>query len=253
MSFPNCADEVAVQPEGTVALLAPKQCFVHPLVLGPPEPEEEWSDPEDDWDEWDEWEDADPTSVIDLTTREFVGNLPGFGPIVFSGDGRTAVAFSRQETLMKQWNIFQQLPVGLIIIRLEDLYWQVVEYGADEPDYFFDLTDEVLFLHDREGGKDRVVRMNVDSKELQVLDGLPTQFEGMAPTLDGSAIYTVFEGKVRLVKVDGEAVSELALDFAVSQVFARPQNDLLVVTSADNENVYLVAIENGSVQDSLAL
>ena len=253
IAFPNCADEVAVQPEGTLAILSPNQCFVHPIILAPPEVEEEWPPPEDEWEEWDEWDDADPASVIDLTTREFVGNLPGFGPVQFSPDGKTAVAFSRQETMMKQWNMFQKKAVGLIIIRLEDLYWKVLDYGDDEPDYFFGLHSDRLFLHDQEGGSDRVVALDMPSEELSVMSGSPSHFEGKTVTADGKAIYMVYEGSLRRLNANGESISDVPLDFTVGQISSRPQNDYLIVTETDGSTIHLLDLETKTVEKSLEM
>ena len=247
--FPNCADEVVVQPEGELAILAPTQCFVHPITLAPEVVPEEFPDAEEEWDEWDE---ADPCSVIDLVERKFVGNLPGFGPVAFSGDGQTAVAFSRQETMMKQWNMFQQKLVGLIFIRMSDLYWKVVEYGTDEPDYFFDLGSQHLYLHDREGGTDRLVRMEADSKNMDVLTGPPATFEEKAEAPDGT-LYLVHEGKLLSVAPGGLETVDVNLSTAAGQVFSRPQGDSVVVYSQDGSSALLVGHPEGSVLSTVVL
>jgi hypothetical protein len=252
IAFPNCADELVVQPEGDLAILAPTQCFVHPVTLAPEVVPEEWPDDEEEWDEWDEWDEADPCSVIDLVERKFVGNLPGFGPVEFSGDGQTAVAFSRQETMMKQWNVFQQKLVGLIFIRMSDLYWKVVEYGSDEPDYFFDMGSMHLYLHDQEGGKDRLVRMDADTKEISVLSGPPATFEEKAEMADGS-LYLVHQGKLLTVPSGGLETVEVALPAAAAQVFARPQGDSTVVFSPDGASVLMISHPEGVVLDTIPL
>ena len=253
ITFPNCADEVAVQPEGTLAILSPNQCFVHPIILAPPEVEEEWPPPEDEWEEWEDWDDADPASVIDLTTREFVGNLPGFGTVQFSPDGETAVAFSRQETMMKQWNMFQKRAVGLILIRLEDLYWKVVDYGDDEPDYFIDPSGDHLYLHDEEPGHDRIVRLDLATDAMAVLEGPPTHLDDRSLAPDGAAIYVVAESQLRRVPVGGAAIEPMPLPFTPSQVFARPQGDALAVTETGNAAVHLVNPADGAVLSSIDL
>jgi hypothetical protein len=250
--FPNCADEIVVQPEGELAILSPNQCFVHPVTLAPDVEPEEFPDPEEEWDEWDGFEESDPCSVIDLVERTFVGNLPGFGPVEFSGDGQTAVAFSRQETMMKQWNMFQQKLVGLVFIRMSDLYWKVVEYGSDEPDYFFDLGSQHLYLHDTEGGQDRLVRMEADSKEMAVLTGPPATFGEKSQAPDGT-IYLAHGGKLLAIPPDGLAVTELSLPVAASQAFARPQGDSIVVFADEAGTVLLVSHPAGQVLSTLAL
>lgn len=252
ITFMNCADELAIQPGGIIALLSPNQCMVHPVII-PPEEEEEWPPPEDEWDEWEDWDDGDPVSVIDLETREFVGNLPGFGPLAFSPDGETAVAFSRRETLMSQWNIFQQALVGLVFIRMADLYWSVLEYGEDEPDYFIDPSGAHLYLHDREDNEDRIVRLDMADQAMTVLDGPPTHLDGRALTPDGGAIFVVAQDELRRVSVGGTAVDSLSLTFVPGQVFARPQGDTIVVSEADLSAVHLVDPATGSVVSSLSL
>jgi len=254
VTFMNCADELALQPGGINALLSPNQCMVHPVVLPPPPEEEEWpSTPEEEWDDWDDWDDGDPVSVIDLETRTFEGNLPGFGPVAFSPDGGTAVAFSRRETLMTQWNVFQQSFVGLVFIRMTDLYWSVYEYGDDEPDYFIDPSGDHLYLHDREPGQDRIVRLDLATEAMAVLEGPPTHLDGRSLAPDGTVIYVIAESQLRRVAVGGAAIEPMPLPFTPSQVFARPQGDSLVVTEAENAAVHLVNPADGAVVSSIDL
>lgn len=253
LAFPNCADDLAIQPGGEKAILSPQQCFVHPISLTPDDPEpDEWTDPEEDWEMWDEWDEADPASFIDLKNREFIGNLPGFGPVQFSPEGDVAVAFSRQETLMKQWNIFQQELVGLILIRVSDLYWEVVEYGADEPDFFFPGQSMDLFLHDRQDGQDRLVRMDLESHEFTVLDGPPADFQQTALTSNSDVLYLVFEGQLHRHILSTNTLEPLAIPFQALQAFTRPDNDALIVTGA-NGVVYALHPDTAALLDSLPL
>ena len=254
VNFLNCADELAIQPGGITALLSPNQCMVHPVVLPPPPEVEEWpTDPEDEWEDWEDFDEGDPVSVIDLETRTFEGNLPGFGPVAFSPDGETAVAFSRRETLMTQWNVFQQSFVGLVFIRMSDLYWSVLEYGDDEPDYFIDPSGAYLYLHDREPGADRIVRLDLATEAMAVLEGPPTHLDGRSLAPDGGAIYVIAEGELRKVAVGGTAVEAMPLPFDASQVFARPQGDTLVVTETDDAAVHLIDPDTGTVSSSITL
>ena len=250
VAFPNCADELRVQPGGTKAVLSPNQCFVHPILLAPPEtPEDEWPDPEEEWDDWEDWPEGDPASIIDLETRSFVGNLPGFGPVAMAPDGATAVAFSRRETLMRQWNTFQQALVGLVIIRMADLYWQVIEYGEDEPDFFFADGGATLYLHDREPGHDRVVRMGSDSLAFTPLAGPATGLDNRAVHADGEHIYAIHEGALRHIESGNEAIEEIPLPFDAVQVFTRPNGDVVVLASDGGRLLVLAAETHAALRD----
>ena len=255
VTFPNCADELAIQPDGEVAILSPRQCFVHPISLAPEEPEpEEWPTPEDDWDDWEDWPEADPASVIDLRERSFRGNLPGFGPVAISPDGATAVAFSRQETLMRQWNVFQRARVGLVVIRLADLYWQIVEYGPSEPDFFFAPDGAQLLLHHRADGEDRVVRMATDTLALAELAGPPATFDRRAATPDGDTVYSVFDGRLRRIDASGgDVVTSVPLAYEIAQVFARPQGDWIVVTERGASRAHVLTADDAAAVRSLSL
>lgn len=247
VTFPNCADDLAVQPDGGVAILSPRQCFVHPITVAPDEPApDEWPAPDDERDEWEDWPEADPASVIDLETRTFVGNLPGFGPVAIAPDGTTAVAFSRQQTLMRQWNVFQRAAVGLVVIRLADLYWQVVEYGGDEPDFFFAPKGGRVFLHDREGGEDRVVALDAATLALSPLDGPPTRLDRRAVTPDGQRIYALHDGRLRQIRVGTDAVTDVPLDFEAAQVHARPQGDWIVVAEPGVAAIHVLEADDAA-------
>ena len=257
VSFPNCVAELVVRPGGTQVIMSPTVCFVHPIGF---EPEEVVVDEVDVWtggweswggDDWDEW-DSDPASIIDLVTREYVGNVPGYGPIAFSPDGETAVGFTRQDTMMKQWNYFQKENFGIILIRTADLYWQVVEYGDTEPDFFVS-PDGTLCLHDREGGVDRVVRMSLDEKVPSPLTGPEAHLRGRAVAAGGEVIHSVYDGELRRIALLDHEVETLELPIQLGQVFSRPLNDLLVATDADTAKVLLIDPDSGSILDSIDL
>jgi hypothetical protein len=78
IDVPNCAAPVSILTDGTRALLSPTFCT--------PDAELQKQG----------WKNPDPVSVIDLDatagTLTFVRNLPGFGPVALSADGR-AVAY----------------------------------------------------------------------------------------------------------------------------------------------------------------
>lgn len=254
VSFPNCVADIVVHPKGGLAIMSPTVCFVHPINF---EPEEVIPDVLDVWNGggWDAWEgdnwDSDPASIIDLATRQHVGNVPGYGPISFSPDGETAVGFTRQETMMKQWNYFQKEDFGIILIRMLDYYWQVVEYGDFEPDFFV-APGGALCLHDRADGEDRIIRMSLDDKDPVALAGAEAHLRGRAMAADGNVMHSVFEGELRRISLTDDSVKALTAPAALRQVFSRPQNDFLVATDAANSKVFLLDPHTGAALDSLA-
>jgi hypothetical protein len=258
VAFSNCPADLQVAPGGGLLLTSPTVCFLHPVTLAPPPvqevPTDDWEDDWQDWEddeEWEEWE-ADPTSVIDLTTREFIGTVPGFGPVALSPDGQTAVAFSRQDALMKQWNIFQTMAHGLIVIRLADLYWKFLEHGEAQPDFAFapGNSAEVL-IHDRQGGVDRLQKLSLDDEAVGALVGPSAALEEHSFAQAGAVLYSVTGGEVRRIDLASEAIMTVATDFVARQVFARPQNDLVVVTDAAAPVLHLLSAADGTQVDSI--
>jgi hypothetical protein len=251
VAFPNCPADLQVQPQGTLLLMSPNVCFLHPVTLAPPpvveEPSEEWEEDWEEWEDgedWDEW-DSDPVSIVELATREYVGKLPGFGPLALSPDGTTAVGFSRQQALMKQWNMFQQSPHGLLLIRLSDLYWKFLEHGNGEPDFSFAAGGELL-IHDRSDGVDRLLKMSMETEEVEDFSGPATTLDESSFASAGAVLYTVSDGDLLRVEVSANAISTLATPTAVAQVFARPQGDLVVAAGADSTILHLLTAEDGS-------
>ena len=78
ITIPNCEAPVEVLPDETRALVSPTFCE-----------EARSSNPKDTW------TNPDPVSVIDITAEglSFLKNLPGFGPVALSPDGKRAVAY----------------------------------------------------------------------------------------------------------------------------------------------------------------
>jgi len=258
VAFPNCAADLQVQPQGTLLLMSPNVCFLHSVTLAPPpvqeEPTEDWEEEWEEWEDeedWDEW-DSDPVSIVELETREYVGKLPGFGPLALSPDGTTAIGFSRQQALMKQWNMFQQQPHGLLLIRLTDLYWKFLEHGSAEPDFTFASSGELL-IHDREAGDDRLLKMSLETESVEEFSGPPATLEESSFAPEGMVLYTVFDGDVQRVEVSAKAISTLATPTTVAQIFARPQGDLIIAAGAEPATLHLLDADGGTLIESIDL
>jgi hypothetical protein len=258
VAFPNCPADLQVQPQGSLLLMSPNVCFLHSVTLAPPPvaegPSEEWEEEWEEWEdeeEWDDW-DSDPVSIVELTTREYVGKLPGFGPLALSPDGTTAVGFSRQQALMKQWNMFQQSAHGLLLIRLSDLYWKFLEHGTGEPDFSFAAGGKLL-IHDRADGVDRLLKMSLETEGVEEFSGPPTTLDESSFAPDGTVLYTILGGEVLRVEVGANAISTIATPTAVAQIFARPQGDLVVAAGAASTILHLLDAEDGAHIDTIAL
>ena len=137
VELPNCADELKLQPGGALALLSPTTCSSNGVsshfVFNPGRAKVPDSCPQPP----PSAKNVDPISVVNLETRTFIENLPGFGPVVISPDGSRAVGFTRQAEMQEQWGHPQLELVGLIVVDLATLEWEVVEYGDMEPAYLF--------------------------------------------------------------------------------------------------------------------
>ncbi len=93
VNFPNCADELVLVPNSRRALLSPNTC----LNPDPPEPLPAAPGTM-------EQAQFDPISVIDLDKRAFIKNLPGFGPVTVTPDGKRAVGFTRRAAMINDWD-----------------------------------------------------------------------------------------------------------------------------------------------------
>lgn len=78
VDVPNCESPIAVTPDGVRAFLSPTYCSPGAQAV----PGEVWTNP-------------DPVSVIELAGGglSFNKNLPGFGPVAMSSDGRNVIAY----------------------------------------------------------------------------------------------------------------------------------------------------------------
>lgn len=98
VSVPNCAGELMLAPKYGLALLAPMGCGV------------------------------DPISVIDLKTRKFIKNLPGFGPVAVLND--MAVGFAAHQAMGEP-----QPGMALVKVDLATLATSTIDVGSSPPKY----------------------------------------------------------------------------------------------------------------------
>ena len=251
VTFPNCPAPLQVQAGAKHLVMSPNVCFLHPVETAPPVLPDE---PQDDWDVWgaqgdgwgmDSWED-DPTSIVNLETREYVGKLPGFGPLAISPDGSTVVGFSRRDALMKQWNMFQQTQFGVVSIRLDDLYWKFVNHGDTEPRFLFGSDSNQLLIQDTDGGASRLLGFRLDTEQEELFEGPAASLEGASFSALKEVLYLLDEGAVIRADVSGKTSQTWATSFAPSQLFVRPQGDAVLAVDAADSDVHFINPTTGT-------
>jgi hypothetical protein len=224
--FPNCADELTLVPNSGLALLSPTHCLKKSVQIS-----------------------QDPISVIDLTAREFVQNLPGFGPVAVSPDGRRAVGFTRREVMEDEWDFHaQDEPVGLIVVETENLSWRVMDYGDHMPVFTISPGGDWLFVHEEgdgdgsdardegwEWGGDQfhdLARLSLDDFSRTVLQKSGLGLERYTWSPDGERLYGLCNGAVFRIDVASGSLGQ-ALQTGHALMSLRPQGDLLILAPAD--------------------
>ena len=238
LDFSNCADELVVDPASDLAILAPTSC------------------------------NKDPISIIDLEQRQFVKNLPGFGPVLISRDGSTAVGFTRKENMEQEWDYFdQQLKVGLIVVDLATLVWKIVDHGDKEPAYTISPNGKHLYLyHDQyswEKNSEGKFEMVPVSPGLSQIDLADMKVHRMAHdgfnldrfvwSKDGHQMYVLSNGELLTLEVGIPQLELLPLSAQPELINIRPQDDLLTLGEGNAPVFYLFEMASGSVEQQINL
>lgn len=126
VEVPNCGDELKIVAGADLALLSPRNCFV--LVEG---------------------QTVDPISFVDLKKRTFLENIPGFGPVEVSADGKTAWGFTRKEVMLSDWGYEQDTEFGLIEVDIASRSWKVHDWAHTEPSYTLSPDGAHLLVWER--------------------------------------------------------------------------------------------------------
>ena len=238
-SFPNCADEVIIDRHRHRALLSPVRCVPpqHPSQVKPPPPNK------------------DPISVIDLKTREFITNLPGFGPVVLAANGDMAIGFTRQQALEDEWNYFdQETPVGLIFVELDSLDYHIINYGDKEPAYTVSPDGRKLYLFDDghhwvkdNNGYWHMAAVNTGLKQFDLaqrkwskLTDMNTALDRFVWTADGTSMYFISDQQFFRLDVADEMVTPLPIIGSPDNINLRPQQDVVILGEAESPKFYLL-------------
>ena len=295
--FPNCADELNVVPGEDVALLSPTFC----ASVGADNTGGRWdtkdrqapvrtdSDQDHSYD-FDFELDLpppplpppppffDPISVIDLRTRTFDRNLPGFGPVLVTHDGKKALGFTRKKLLEEQWNYNNQTTeYGLVIVDIPTLTWTILDYGNSMPAYFLSPDGKHAALHhylhrcnckeiipwssskkgecigsDYQDCKDSCCEACCTETEESMFYWLDLytgerQFVGipLTPAVEytwtptGSRLYLRFNSGISVVPLLGEESEPLELKSVPAYMGMRPQGDYLLLGDSKRPQIYL--------------
>ena len=245
VEFPNCADDLKIQPEGHLAVLAPRTCVLHDVVLTQPEVI-------DEVEEWEDFPPGDPVSIIDIDSGAHLGNVPGFGPVEWSPDGSRVAGFTDRETLMVEWNTFQNDPFGVIVVTVDDLKWDLISVGDERPQYAFSPDGGQVLVHSGKGGAPLTGGIAVGTESLGLLDGPATSIrervhapDGALITTDGGALYRIGAGAA--------AVETVSIGASGDRLHARPQGDVLVWTDRAAGKHHLIDASTLTLLDTLLL
>ncbi len=238
LDFANCADEVVLDPERNLALLAPVDCI------------------------------KDPISLIDLKTHQFLGNLPGFGPVVISQNHSLAVGFTVKSVLEEEWEYFDQTAeYGLIFVDLDTLEYRIADYGDHAPAYTLSPDGRRLYIYedsyqwrqDKQGKwyKDYdgagLAQLDLEDLSWKTLGSNETRLDRFVWTDDASQMYFLSSGSVFRLDVEAETVEPMPLGIAPELLNLRPQQDYLLLGESDQPIFYLVDRTNSSLVKTLNL
>lgn len=185
---PNCASRLEIAPGGLTAMIAPVDCP------------------------------ADPVSVIDLVERRFVANLPGFGPVTYTPDGTTAVAFGRRDDLREVADIETDAAYSLLFIDVaaaraaheplgaEQALYDVVELGDELPIYSVTPDGDVVLLYSIFHGQsyDGITIVDTATRTLRDTWGPEVMLHEFVVTADGGLVYLIDGGLFRLDVATGQ-------------------------------------------------
>lgn len=263
-TFKNCADELMLNGTNPYAVLSPNRCFTHKVVLEEELPVNDgWNDLNDngidddeEWDddEWNDWgNQADPISIIELETQQFLGNIPGFGPVALTADGHWGLGFTRRETMMVEWNFFQTQNVGLIVVDFTNKFlWEVVEIGDIEPLYFVSPDSRWAYFYQAGAAQQRLFRMELVSRDIQDVGGHQVNPTLRAWTPDNERLYVVDDGVVyRIAHPSGDVVP---VDEATGPnlMAMRPQGDFLVLGHSSAQEIHFLDLDSETITETIS-
>jgi len=229
LQFENCSDEVIVSPEALLALQGPTHC-AFPAKFDPKKPLEQQFEEMQQEISAEVQVNYDPISVVDLEKREFVANLPGYGPVALSPDGMTAVGFTLRQPMKDQWDYEQKELVGLIFVDLDTLTWSVLDYGNEIPSYTYSPDGQYLYVYsDSPLTEGHIQRIDLGSLEKTELTGPTIDLDAFAWLPSGHEMYVLSDHGLYFISGSTAAIKKVEVPVTPDLIAIRPQEDLIVV------------------------
>ena len=169
LDVPSCASRLVVWPVSDLAMLAPVDCR------------------------------KDPVSLIDLRRGAFLENLPGFGPVAFSPDGETAIAFGRQADLAA-FGITTATPYSLLFISTRDRGIETLDIGDALPLYSLTPDGQVVLVYSvfESASYDGIYMIDVATRTIRETTGPEVPLAEYVVTPDSRLVYLIDGGLFRL-------------------------------------------------------
>ena len=236
LDFTNCADEMVIDKQRNLALLAPVDCI------------------------------QDPISVIDMESRTFVKNLPGYGPVVIAEDSSVAVGFTDRSILESDWGYHDQTTeYGLIFVNLDTLDYEIMDNGDVAPTYTLSPDGSRLYIYEHatkhwneetgqsEWGDGGLYRMDMTTHEKKRLGDRDYRLDRFVWTDDGSLMYFLNNEFLYSLDVSTDKVTPIPLYVRPELMNIRPQQDYLVLGEEQKPVFHLLSMETGQLSDTIDL
>jgi DNA-binding beta-propeller fold protein YncE len=213
----NCADEVVLSRDEGRALLAPTLCA------------------------------QDPVTVVALTAGacSVEKQLPGFGPVALSPNGKVAVAFLDRDAVdaSGQANPAQvkgsSVRYHLMFIDMTTLSFETRPQGDWLPRFVFSPTGDELLVDTPMDVMGGVEVHHVADGAVSTVGGLPVRLNHFAFSPDGSRAFVLDRGLHEL-DVANAKMTHIMLPFTPSSVDVTPDGLTLLVVNLGRNTVHFV-------------
>ncbi len=254
LDVPNCADQVAITPDGQRAFLAPTTC-TDPFSI----------DIDIDIDFGFRGRGSnrgyDPVSLIDLDSgnESFVRNLPGFGPVAMAPDGVTAVAFADRDLIDR--SLFDDPAEAerlersssryhIMVLDAKRLTYDFAAVGEQLPRYAMTPNGEVLLV-DSAFSENAVRLFDTAALSFRSVDGAVVQLENFVINGASNRAYGL-DGGLFEIDIERAASRMLPSEFLPMNINISP-DDRTLYLRRDAANVCVYSIELERCRTTMSL